>query len=239
MNIIRHKDGHVCASFEDDKTAGKFFFGLPHEVRDQYTLTQQDIQYPYYYIWQWELRQSDPTDALAERDRSKDTFDVVTEKQLEAFCQTYKRDPEVEKLDSWDDQYFYVGVIDRDGVDFGIRQQLGLPDGKGTPEQWGGLFKDDGLSFLFDHHHMDWSQIACVKSMGVHKAFMNYFERIKYKKIRFARKRLIRYSRQNTLTPKAYKKWVRYSKRELRAVFGKAATISAKTMKKILANGVR
>lgn len=213
MNIIRHIDGFVCASFEGVGAALDLYKSMPAEMQAEYIYSNvQNIAYPYYYVWTWDLLAPNP------RDRSKDKVVIMTAVELEKFCQEYRRDKTAELLEHWDDQYFYVGIVSRDGIDYGIRTRLGMPT---APAH------SDKLSMLFDHQHMKWLTICRVRQSGVRIAFMHYHERVAYKKFKFGLRKFNRMlSNKDKLTPKANKKLKAMARWVQRARSGKEKPIS-------------
>lgn len=158
MQIITDKHGFVAASFAHYKDAKAFWDGMPDAIRARYNLCAEPIDYRYYYLWTW--------DHLDSRNESKWKVRIMEEVDVNDFLKKFKRDLELEKREDWDDQYFYLGVVHRDGVGYGLRQELGMP-----------TVTTRELSLLCDHHHMDWDFIVWFRNRGVRYATADRVER--------------------------------------------------------------
>lgn len=177
MQIVTDEHGFVHASFSSYHNAGREFyydFALPKldvEKRAKYKMHGDPVEYPYYYIWTWDHKDS--------RNESKWKVQIMSENEVNDYLKKFKRDTELEQSENWDDQYFYLGVVHRDGVSYALRQELGMPTGIGTTER---------LSLLCDHHHMDWDSIVWFRGVGVRYATSDRAERRKMRKDKRKRK---------------------------------------------------
>jgi hypothetical protein len=208
MTIIVDTLGFPCATFRDAVEGQNFYDGLPPNLKEKYRVVEQQLEYPYYYLWTWDREKP-----WRPREEHKKTWKVEIGDAafIDSTLKSFKRDREWEKraeAADEDTQYAYLGMIYGDGYAYGLREELGMTK-----------YGERLVYEIFDHEHLEWYMLERIKNMGVTRALIRWKEEVKLKKFqRRARKfkRLMELSRAKPLPPKAQKtlkRLVRYLKK--------------------------